>query len=112
MTFEEVCEVVREFRRERDWDQFHVPKDLAISISLEAAELLEHFQWSGADVAGDGKRDEMLDELADVLVYCIHMADKLDADIPEVIAAKMEKNALKYPVEKSFGSAAKYSELG
>lgn len=112
MTFEQCCELVREFRRERDWDQFHAPKDLAISISLEAAELLEHFQWSGGDTAGDGKRDEMLEELADILVYCIHMADKLDADIPEIIAAKMEKNAAKYPVEQARGTSAKYNELG
>lgn len=106
MTFEDACEIVRTFRRVRDWDQFHCPKDLAISISLEAAELLEHFQWTGADVVGDGKRDEMLEELADVLVYCIHMADKLDANIPEIIASKMEKNARKYPVEKARGTAA------
>ncbi len=111
MTFEESCEIVRQFRRDRDWDQFHTPKDLAISISLEAAELLEHFQWTRGDVEGDGKRDEMLEELADIMVYCIHLADRLGADIPDVIAAKMAKNAEKYPVEKSRGSAAKYDEL-
>ena len=108
MTFEDACELVRDFRRERDWDRFHCAKDLAISISLEAAELLEHFQWSGEDVWGDGKRDEMLEELADVLIYCIHMADRLEAGIPEIIADKMRKNAEKYPVEKAKGTAAKY----
>ena len=98
MDFNEACELVRRFREERDWSEFHTPKDVAISISLEAAELLEHFQWSGSDVEGDGKRDEMLDELADVLIYCIHMADRLEADIPQIIADKMAKNAEKYPV--------------
>lgn len=98
MDFNEACELVRRFREERDWSEFHTPKDVAISICLEAAELLEHFQWSGPDVEGDGKRDEMLEELADVLIYCIHMADRLEADIPQIIADKMAKNAEKYPV--------------
>ena len=111
MTFEEVSELVKDFREERDWAQFHNPKDLAISISLEAAELLELFQWSGEDCCVPEKRAEMLDELADILIYCVSMADRLDANVPEIMAAKLAKNAAKYPVDKARGSAKKYDEL-
>lgn len=107
MTFEETHQLVSSFRKQRDWDQFHNPKDLAISISLEAAELLELFQWSATDCEVPKKRSEMLEELADILIYCIHLADRLDADIPTIIQQKMEKNARKYPVELSRGSSEK-----
>lgn len=111
MTFEEVCQMIRTFRQERDWDQFHDPKDLAISISLEAAELLEAFQWSKEDCWVPEKRDEMLEELADILIYCVHMADRLGADIPKIMSDKMARNAEKYPVEKARGTAKKYYAL-
>lgn len=94
------------FQKDRDWKKFHTPENLAKSISIEAAELLEHFQW--------GKEydiDEVAEELADVLIYCIYMANALDLDIKEIILNKMEKNAIKYPVEKSKGNATKYTEF-
>ena len=80
MTEETINEILK-FRDERDWKQFHNPKDLAISISLEAAELLEAFQWSGPDVSGEAKKDKIKEELADVLIYCVHMADACNLDI-------------------------------
>ena len=107
----EVIKQIVQFRDERNWKQFHNPKDLAISISLEAAELLELFQWSGEDCFVPEKRAEMLDELADILIYCVSMADRLDANIPEIMAAKLAKNAAKYPVDKAKGTAKKYDEL-
>lgn len=111
MDFNEAREAALAFRRERDWEQFHNPKDLAISINLEAAELLELFQWSGVDTDVVGKRAEMAEELADVLIYCIYMADSIGVDIPEAIAAKVAANAGKYPVEKARGTSRKYTEL-
>lgn len=94
------------FTKDRDWDQFHSPSNLAKSISIEAGELLECFQWSD-----EYKIDEVKDELADVLVYCIDLALKLDLDIDEIIMSKMEKNKKKYPISKSKGSSKKYTEL-
>ncbi len=111
MDFEEAKELALAFRDERDWAQFHNPKDLAISISLESAELLECFQWSGSDLEAAAKRSDMEEELADVLLYAIYLADAIDADIPKLIAAKIRKNAEKYPVDKSRGNSAKYTEL-
>ena len=94
------------FQKERDWKKFHTPENLAKSISIEAAELLEHFQWQKED-----DENEVADELADVLIYCLYMADAMDFDVKEIILNKMEKNALKYPVDKSKGNAKKYTEL-
>ena len=108
---QETIDMILKFRDDRDWKQFHNPKDLAISISLEAAELLEVFQWSGSDVSGDGKIDKIKEELADVMVYCVHMADALDLDIDQIVQEKMKKNNEKYPVAKSKGKSEKYSEL-
>ena len=107
MTYEEAHKLVSTFRKERDWDQFHNPKDLAISINLEASELLELFQWSAADCEVSKKRMEMLEELADIMIYCIHLADRLGVDVPEIIEAKIMKNARKYPVELSRGNSEK-----
>lgn len=111
MGFNEAIEAARAFRDERDWKQFHNPKDLAISISIEAAELLEVFQWSGTDLDASGRREELEDELADVLVYCQFLADAIGADIPELMLMKLRKNAEKYPAEKARGNARKYTEL-
>ena len=94
------------FQKERDWKKFHTPENLAKSISIEAAELLEHFQWQKKY-----DENEVAEELADVLIYCIYMADAMDFDVKEIILDKMEKNALKYPVDKSKGNAKKYTEL-
>lgn len=105
-TTEDVIEVVRKFRREREWDQFHTPENLAKSISIEAGELLEHFQWDNTY-----DTEETAEELADVMIYCIHMADAMGVDLNEIMMDKMAKNAKKYPVEKAKGNSKKYTEL-
>ncbi len=102
-------EKVIAFRDERDWKQFHNPKDLAISISLEAAELLELFQWKREDDKVDIER--IREELADVLMYSISLADILNLDLDDIILSKLEKNGNKYPVALSKGSAEKYNKL-
>ena len=107
----ETIDEVLKFRDDRNWKQFHNPKDLAISISLEAAELLEVFQWSAADTVWVDKKDKIREELADVLNYCILMADVCDLDMDEIIVEKIRKNNEKYPVEKARNSAKKYDEL-
>ena len=97
-----------EFRNERDWEQFHNPKDLALALSIEAAELNELFLWKKADEAD---REKIKDELADVFAYAILLAEKYDLDINQIVAGKIKKNAEKYPIAKSKGSAKKYNEL-
>ena len=104
-------DMVLKFRDDRNWKQFHNPKDLALSLSLEASELLEVFQWSGADLECQNKKDEIKEELADVLNYCILIADAYKLDLDEIIQAKIKKNEEKYPVEKSYGSNKKYNKL-
>ena len=111
MKFEEAAAKALAFRDERNWKQFHNPKDLAISISLEAAELLESFQWSAEDLEVPEKRDHMSEELADVAIYCIYLADTIGIDLTDAIMAKINSNAQKYPVEKSFGNSSKYTEF-
>ena len=99
------------FRDARNWCQFHNPKDLAISLSLEAAELLEVFQWSADDLECKEKMDKIREELADVVSYCILMADVCGLDLDEIVQTKIKKNNEKYPVEKAYGNKAKYTEL-
>ena len=111
MLRDETIRRVIQFRDDRDWRQFHTPKDLAISLSLEAAELLEVFQWSGTDLECPDKLDRIREELGDVLSYCVLMADVCGLDLDEILNEKVDKNAAKYPVEKARGSAAKYTEL-
>ena len=103
----ETIERIRKFSVDRDWDQFHSPANLAKSISIEANELLECFQWS------DDNYDinEVKEELADVLVYCVDMLDKLGLDADEIINAKMAQNEEKYPISKAKGKATKYNKL-
>jgi len=108
---EDTRKMILKFRDDRDWKQFHNPKDLAISISLEAAELLEVFQWSGSDITIDGREDKIREELADVINYCVLMADACNLDIDEIVQAKIRTNEAKYPVEKAKGKSDKYSEL-
>ena len=96
---------------DRDWKQFHNPKDLAISISLEAAEVLEIFQWSAEDVKCTTKMDKIKEEMAYVVNYCILMADACGLDLDEIVHKKVKLNNEKYPVEKAFGSKEKYTEL-
>ena len=103
--------MVLKFRDDRNWKQFHNPKDLAISVSLEASELLEIFQWSADDLFCENKKEKIEEELADVLNYCILMADACGLDLDEIIQAKVKRNSEKYPVELAFGNKAKYTEL-
>lgn len=99
------------FRDERDWKQYHKPKDLAISISLEASELLENFQWKSDEEAINENFENIQDEMADVLLYLISMSDALEVDLVEIAERKLEKNILKYPVDKVYGSREKYNQL-
>ena len=103
---DELKEEIIRFQTERGWKKFHTPENLAKSISIEAAELLEHFQWGK-----DYDTGEVADELADVFNYCILMAIELDLDINEIVLNKIKKNAIKYPVEKSYGVSTKYDSL-
>ena len=105
---EQILEELRRFNQERDWDQFHNGKDLAIGLSVEASELLEAFLWKNPS---DVKVDKIREELADVLNYAFQMADKYNLDIKDIMLEKIRKNAAKYPVEKAKGSAKKYNEL-
>lgn len=107
----ETVNKVLKFRDDRDWKQFHDPKDLAISISLEATELLEIFQWSRDDVYCLDKIDKIKEELADVVNYCILMADACNLDLDKIITDKIKLNAAKYPVDKAKGTSTKYNEL-
>ena len=111
MSFEEAVEKVVAFREARDWSQFHNPKDLAISINLEAAELLEVFQWSGEDLVVAAKNAQLKEELADVMIYCILLADCVGADISQIISDKVDANSAKYPIDKARGVSDKYTEL-
>ncbi|KKK39986.1 nucleotide pyrophosphohydrolase [Mesobacillus campisalis] len=108
---EKVLEEILSFRKERNWEQFHNPKDLAISLSLEASELLENFQWKDSQEALEENMDNIKDELADVLIYSLMLAHDLDLDVQEIIHNKVQKNAKKYPVEKALGTNKKYTEL-
>lgn len=110
MTQETINQILK-FRDDRDWKQFHNPKDLAISISLEAAELLEVFQWSGPDVSNEGKQDKIKEELADVVNYCVLMADACSLDLDEIVQEKIRVNNEKYPVKKAKGKSDKYDQL-
>ncbi len=103
----ETIERIRKFTEDRDWDQFHAPENLAKSIVIEAAELLECFQWDNEkyDV------EHVKEELADVMVYCQNLLDKLGLDADEIVNAKMDQNEAKYPVERAKGVATKYNKL-
>ena len=100
-------ERIRKFSEDRDWDQFHTPANIAKSIAIEACELLECFQWSDTEY----NIQHVKEELADVLVYCQNMLDKLDLDADTIVNEKMDLNEAKYPVNKAKGSSAKYTEL-
>lgn len=96
------------FRDERDWEQFHNPKDLALAINIEAGELLELFLWKDAE---DANKEKVKEELADVLAFAFLLADKYDFDIKQIMFDKIKKNSEKYPIEKAKGNAKKYNEL-
>ena len=107
-------EKLRKFAAEREWDQFHSPKNLAIALSVESAELLEHFQWMTDEKSRElqsEQRAAVAKEMADVLLYLIRLADKLHVDLIDAAETKLIENAQKYPVEKARGSSKKYTEL-
>lgn len=108
---QEIIDQILKFRDDRDWKQFHNPKDLAISISLEAAELLEIFQWSAEDVTCSDKIEKIKEELADVVNYCVLMADACGLELDEIVLEKIKKNEDKYPIKKAKGSKEKYNNL-
>jgi len=110
----ELQEKIIAFREERDWKKYNTPKNLAISVCLESAELLEIFQWSfdkDLDTVVQENREQLEDEMADVLIYLLHLAHETNIDLEKAAFAKMEKNAIKYPVDKAKGSARKYDQL-
>lgn len=102
---------IKKFCSDRDWSQFHDPKNLAISLQLEASEVLELFQWTKDNNAKPGKEAEMSDELADVLYWLIMLANHYNIDLATALDKKMDKNETKYPVEKAKGNSNKYTEL-
>lgn len=111
---QQLTEKIKKFRDERDWKQFHNHKDMALSLVLEAAEVLEHFQWKNpAEIERHVKdqKDELADELADVAMFLLELADNVGVDLGEAIEKKLRKNALKYPAEKARGTARKYTQL-
>jgi NTP pyrophosphatase (non-canonical NTP hydrolase) len=105
---EEITQALIKFRNERDWEQFHNPKDLALAISVEAGELLELFLWKDA---GEANMDKIKEELADVFAFSFLLAEKYKFNIKDIILEKIQKNAQKYPVDKAKGKATKYNEL-
>ena len=110
---ENLVKIVREFNRERDWEQYHSPKNLAMALLVEAAELAEHFQWLNQKESGqiaDNKREAIKDEIGDVLIYLVNLADKCGIDPLKAAQDKIEKNRAKYPAEKVRGKHSKYSE--
>jgi len=115
-TLSEIKHWIIEFDSKRDWDKYHHPKELAISISLEAAELLENFQWKENQSLDSIKSDNKImkslkDELADIIIYSFNFANQLDIDVSEAIKEKLEENDTKYPIEKARGLNKKYTEL-
>lgn len=111
---EKLVEALRRFAIERDWDQFHSPKNLSIALSVEASELLEHFQWLTEEQSKRLSTDELQavsEEMADVFLFLLRLADKLDVDLLKTSWLKLELNAKKYPIEKSRGKSTKYTRL-
>lgn len=114
VTLEELAQDVVAFRNDRDWKQFHNPKDVAISLSLEASELLELFQWrttAESEHIGDERREDLQDEMADVFYWLLVLSHDLDVDLGAALSAKLAKNAVKYPADLSRGSRNKYTSL-
>lgn len=105
---QEIIQALLKFRNERDWEQFHNPKDLAIALNVEAAELLELFLWKNHDEAN---KEKVKEELADIFAYALLLAEKYNLDIKSIVLEKIKKNGEKYPVDKAKGNAKKYDEL-
>ena len=113
-SLQDVRDRLRKFASDRDWDQFHSPKNLAIALSVEASELLEHFQWITSEQSQSLSTEEISavrKEMADVLLYLIRLSDKLDVDLLKAARDKLLENAQKFPVEKARGSSKKYTDL-
>jgi NTP pyrophosphatase (non-canonical NTP hydrolase) len=113
MDIEQLKSDLRAFATERDWDQFHSPKNLSMALSVEVAEIVEHFQWVSEDQSAalsPEVRQHVAQEIADVQIYLVRLADKLDVDIEAAVKAKMDLNRLKYPAARVRGKALKYSE--
>jgi NTP pyrophosphatase (non-canonical NTP hydrolase) len=106
--FDVIIDALKKFRDERDWEQFHNPKDLSLAISIEASELLELFLWKNAE---DANLEKVKEELADVFSFAFLLADKYNLNVKDIVLNKINQNAVKYPVEKSKGTAKKYNEL-
>jgi len=111
VTIADLKATVDKFIVERDWKQFHNPQDIAVSISIESAELLEVFQWAIKKEMPPEKIEMIKDEISDIMIYLMSMANSLNFDLSEAVTAKITKNAKKYPVEKAKGNAKKYTEL-
>jgi len=109
--FESLLKRIKQFTKDRDWDQFHDPKNLAISLQLEASEVLELFQWTKDNQIKAGKEDEISDELADVMYWLIMLANHYDIDLAKALDKKMDKNEVKYSIEKAKGKSDKYTQL-
>jgi len=112
--FDLVQKALRQFVAEREWDQFHSPRNLAVALSVEAGELLEHFQWmsdSDSTALAQEERDAIAEEMADVFLYLLRLAEKLDSDLLEAAERKLAINRRKYPVEKAKGKSTKYTKL-
>ena len=105
---EEIIQALLKFRNERDWDQFHNPKDLALAISIESAELLELFLWKNAE---DANKEKVKEELADIFSFAFLLAEKYGFDVKEIVLDKIKTNGEKYPVEKAKGTSKKYTDL-
>lgn len=105
---DEITQALLKFRNERDWEQFHNPKDLALAINVEAGELLELFLWKNSD---DANKEKIKEELADVFAYAFLLAQKYDLNVKDIVLEKIKKNGEKYPIDKSRGNAKKYTDL-
>jgi dCTP diphosphatase len=112
--FDDIIKQIKQFRDERDWMQFHNPKDMAVAISVEAAELLQLFLWKdSAEISNCAreKRQQIEEEIADIAIYLLELADNLEIDLAQVVEAKLHLNAERYPAAKARGKAVKYTEL-
>jgi len=111
---EKIYKIITDFRKKRDWEKFHNPKNLAISISLEANELLEHFQWNDLKESleyAKNNKEKISSEIADILVYILYLCNDLNIDLSKAIYKKIKENEAKYPVSKSKGNSTKYNQL-
>tara|TARA_Y100001960_G_scaffold76615_1_gene81777 strand:+ start:1565 stop:1912 length:348 start_codon:yes stop_codon:yes gene_type:complete len=115
MKIHEVQERLNKFTKDRNWEQYHNPKNLTMALSVEVAELVEIFQWSNSsgldEIKNEEIKEKIREEVADIFIYLLNICEKLDLDIPTIINDKIDKNEIKYPVSKSYGSSKKYTDL-